>query len=312
MRIRLPRSCGAMLVAATLAGLVTATPAHAQLGGLIRRATERRVEQTAEDRVNAATLIAPTFDATTVEITAERLDRYTAAMERLKAARAQNRQRYEALQAQRNALLDSANMVENRRDNAAYEQADRTHDNCARDVRQAMDREAEEKGKAMSARMQANPIGAQNDPQVKAFVQAMQDFAQAQQRGDTAAISRAQQRMMTMFGGTGDSVAVRRNVAAKCGAEPAKPASLVRSEAYRAKASALEKEANALNSTAGGVKGAEVGMGDAAARMMWERIQSWLNGVQENAPITRTFSKNEYDLLVARRSALRRAFSGSE
>ena len=48
------------------------------------------------------------------------------------------------------------------------------------------------------------------------------------------------------------------------------------------------------------------------ARMFWERIASWLAGMRQDVPITRTFTKSEYDLLTARRSALRRAFSGSE
>jgi len=52
-------------------------------------------------------------------------------------------------------------------------------------------------------------------------------------------------------------------------------------------------------------------MTDLQARMMWERVQSWLNGMQKAAPITRTFTKAEYDLLVSRRSDLRKAFSGS-
>ena len=291
--------------------VVTAAPAQAQLGGLVRRAAERRVEQKAEDRIGAANLIEPTFDATTIEITAARLDRYTAAMETLKRSRAANRQRYDALQTQRAALLDSASAAYNKRDAEAYQQADSRYGTCRSEVRRGLDAESEKKMAELQARMQRDPIGSQNDPQVKAFVAAMQEMAQAQQRGDTAASARSVRRMQSMVGGTADSLATNRAVVAKCGALPAKPASMVREEGYRKRAAELDEQARALLSVAGGVKGTEVGMTDAQARMLWERIQSWLNGVAA-APITRTFLRAEYDLLVARRNELKRAFSGIE
>ena len=93
-------------------------PVQAQLGGL-RRAVERRVEQKAEDRVQVANLIEPTFDQTTLEITAARLDRYQAAMTALRSQRAANRQRYEAMQTQRSATADSANQADNQAENHA-------------------------------------------------------------------------------------------------------------------------------------------------------------------------------------------------
>ncbi|MDZ7630356.1 MAG: hypothetical protein U5K74_03065 [Gemmatimonadaceae bacterium] len=113
--LRFRRDVAFGLVVAVMAS----TPLQAQFGGL-RRAVERRVEQKAEDRAQAANLIQPTFDQTTIEITAERLDRYVAAMEKLKARRAVNRQRYEVLQTQRSALIDSSNAADNQRDRQAY------------------------------------------------------------------------------------------------------------------------------------------------------------------------------------------------
>ena len=294
-----------------LATTSLAAPAQAQLGGL-RRAAERRVEQKAEDRVQVANLIEPTFDNTTLEITSDRLDTYLAAMSRVKAQRGANQQRYEAMQTRRSALIDSANAVANDRERQAYERADNTYGQCRQGVRDAAEAEQERKGEALRQRMQRDPIGAQSDPQVKQMMAVVQEIGAAQQSGDTAAVRRAQEKMTQMFGVATDSVSLDRSASPKCGARPAKPASMVRAAAFRARADSVEREARALNSTSGGVKGAEVGMTDVQARMFWERIASWLAGMRNDAPITRTFAKAEYDILVAKRGDLRRAFSGSE
>jgi hypothetical protein len=85
---------------------------------------------------------------------------------------------------------------------------------------------------------------------------------------------------------------------------------MVRKEALEARSDSTRSAANALLKASGGVKGAEVGMTNLQAEMFWERIMSWLNGMRQDALLTRTFTKAEYDLLVARRRELRAAFSG--
>lgn len=299
-------------VVCLLALVVAAVPrAEAQLGGL-RRAVERRVEQKAEDRVQAANLIEPTFDQTTLEITAERLDRYQAAMEKMKLQRTANRQRYEAMQTQRSALVDSSQAADNQRDRETYQRTGDQYDACRRDTREALEAAQEKRIQDLTARMQRDPVGSQSDPKVKEIMATMQAMSAAQQRGDAAGVQRATERMQTLMGGATDSASLDRAAVGKCGARPAKPASMVRSELLRARADSVEKAARTLIGASGGVKGAEVGMTDAQASMFWERIQSWLNGMQPSAPITRTFTKAEYELLVARRGELRKAFSGSE
>jgi hypothetical protein len=294
-----------------LATMSLAAPAQAQLGGL-RRAAERRVEQKAEDRVQVANLIEPTFDNTTLEITSDRLDKYLVAMQRVKAQRGANQQRYEAMRAQSSALTDSANAATNERERQAFERADNTYGQCRQAVRTAAEAEQERKGEALRQRMQRDPIGAQSDPQVKQMMAVVQEIGAAQQSGDTAAVRRAQEKMTRMFGVSTDSVSLDRSATPKCGARPVKPASMVRAEAFHARADSVERESRGLNLASGAVKGAEVGMTDVQARMFWERIASWLAGMRNDAPITRTFAKAEYDILVAKRGDLRRAFSGSE
>jgi hypothetical protein len=305
------RPTSSALICLSLATALVAVPAHAQLGAL-RRAAERRVEQKAEDRVQAANLIEPTFDNTTVEITAERLDRLQSALERAKSRRAAERQRYEQLMAQSNALADSARAVENERERQAYERAGTTYSECRSGVTRALNAEHERKVADIQARMQRDPIGAQNDPKVKEMMALLQEFAAAQQRGDAAAIERAQARMMSVMSAVTDSASVDRAAAPKCGARPTRPMSLVRTEALRARSDSAQQAANALLTAAAKVKGAEIGTTDVQASMIEERIKSLLAGMRQDAPITRTFTKAEYDLLVARRGALQRAYRGSE
>ena len=304
-----------LLAAVTLAASAS-TAAHAQLGGL-RRALERRVEKKAEekveDRIVAATLIPPTFDSRTVEITARRLDRYIAAMERRKVALAANRQRYDAMQGEISTLTEAAKRADNPAERRNYEQADSRYNDCRRGVLRATEAEAEKRVQALTARMQANPMGMQNDPKVREMMATMEALGQAQQSGDSAAVARATERMQrTMFGGAVDSAAIDRKAASTCGARPVQPRSVILSDSLLMVVRVKGTEANALRTTAGGVSGSEVGLTDEQARAMWERIMSWLNGVSESAPITRTFTRAEYDLLLARRGALKKAFDNAE
>lgn len=288
-----------------------ALPAQAQLGGL-RRAVERRVEQKAEDRVQAANLIEPTFDQTTLEITAARLERYEAAMTTLKSQRAANRQRFEAMQVQRSATTDSANQADNPAQRTTYERMSERFSECRDEQRSAAETVQERKMQELQARVQRDPVAVQNDPQVKEMMAIMQTLSAAQQRGDTVAANRAMLRMTTFMGGATDSASLDKAALAKCGARPTRPSSMVRVALLKARADSIEGVARRLISTSGGVKGSDVGMTDVQSRMVWERIQSFLNGIRQDAPITRTFSKGEYELLVSRRAALKTAFSGSD
>ncbi len=289
-----------------------AQPAQAQFGGLIKRATERRVEQKVDDQANVAMLIPPTFDGTTLEITTARLDVYQAAMEKRRAQAGQNRAAVEALQRRAIATRDSAHAADKPGERDTYERSTGRYSDCRNTVRSEMEKAAEEKSKAMMMQMQANPMAAQNDPKVKEMMALMQEMAAAQQRGDTATAQRAIARLQSTFGATSDSAGIDKGAAPKCGARPSKPVSMARSEALNARADSIDSASRAQSAGGNGVKGVDVGMTDVQARMFWERIQSWLSGMRKDAPITVTFTRPEYDLLVSRRAALRKAFSGSE
>ena len=293
------------------ASLAVASTASAQLGAL-RRAAERRVEKKADDRIGAATLIEPTFDNTTLEITAERLDKYQAAMEQRKAQQVQNRAAYEAIDKRASATRDSARIFDNQREREAYESQVSRYDECRSGIRTGIEAAQEKKAQDIIARMQANPMAAQNDPQMKRIMTVMQELALAQQKGDAAATQVAMAKYAEIMGGATDSVSLDRAAATKCGGRPSRPASMLRYAQLNARADSLNRVGQELLGANTGVKGAAVGMTDIQARMFWERIASWLVGMRDDAPITKTFSKSEYDLLVARRSVLRKAWYGSE
>jgi hypothetical protein len=179
-------------------------------------------------------------------------------------------------------------------------------------VRQAVERESERKGEEFAAKMRANPMAAQSDPKIKAWMQAAQAVGAAQQRGDTAEVRRLQERMMAQLGvAQTDSVSLDRLARTKCGARPTMPASMLQYAQYNARADSVRAQAQG-GAGRGFPAGAALSITDRQSRMLWERIQSWLNGVNDSAPITKTFTKGEYDLLLAKRGDLRRAFSGSE
>ena len=299
------------LVLVICSAMAVSVPVHAQLGGL-RRAAERRVGQKVDDQSNVAMLVEPTFDNTTIEITAARLDTYQAAMEKRKAQAAQNRAAAEALAQRANATRDSARILDKPAVRDAYERAASRYEDCRNQVQHEQDAAKVQKTRAMMAQMQVNPTAAQSDPKIKEMMALTQEMGAAQARGDTAATQRAMARLQAIFGGVTDSAGIDRSAVAKCGARPVKPAGMLAAAAMNARADTLEADGRAQSGSGVGVRGAEVGMSDVQSRMFWERIQSWLAGMRKDAPITVSFTRSEYDLLVLRRAALRKAFNGSE
>jgi hypothetical protein len=286
-------------------------PASAQFGAL-RRAAERRVEQKADDQANVGMLIEPTFDNTTIEITEERLDKYQAAMQQRGAAAAANRAAADAARNRANSMRDSARAIDKPAERSAYERNAQRYSDCRNDVKQALDAAAQKKSEAVMMQMQSNPSAAQTDPKLKEIFALVQEMGAAQARGDAAGTQRAQARLQSLMSVVTDSAEIDRSAQAKCGARPVRPASMVQSDALTARADTIERGAPGQGGAGSGVAGAAVGMTDLQSRMFWERIQSWLSGMRKNAPITVTFTRNEYNLLVARRGALRKAFSGAE
>ena len=284
-------------------------PAQAQFG-LAKRAVQRRVEQKADDKLGAGNLIDPTFDNTTLEITAERFDKWLAAAARREAEASKNRALQSAVQAQESAVSDSAQKAHNSRESEAYSRSTERFQTCRSEISVANNAEMERKSQAFVAQFQANPTALQNSAQGKAIMSIMQEVQAAAAKGDQAAMQRAQMKLEGLMGMTSpDSASIDRASAAKCGARPVRPASMVLEDRLHAKSDSLIKIVRSYDSGGGQMRGEAVGMSDVQAHMFWERLAAFSSGQRPDAPITRMFTKSEYDLLVSRRGDVHKALS---
>jgi hypothetical protein len=315
MSMRQARSRRAVNTVLLLGTFGLSTLAHAQLGGALRRAAgrqaERKVEERVNDRVQAANLIEPTFDATTVEITPERFERYSAELTKLQASRRANQAESQRLSNVANAQRDSAGRVQNRDEERAYQAARERYGDCREAEEEKMQEQSQARMQQMSEEMQRNPVAMQRDPKMKAIMQLSQEMSAASQRGDQAAMQSVQRRIGAILGIETDSAAFDAKIVPTCGARPRMPASMIAYQRMRARADSTDSRARSLMGRGMSVPGSAVGMTDVQSRMFYERIASWSIGMRQDAPITRTFSRAEYDLLVSKRSDIRRLFSSS-
>lgn len=309
--------------AALVLAVVMAVPAtsHAQFGAL-RRAVERKageqVDQRVDDKANLALLQEPTFDGTTVELTDALLDRYIAGLERIKATRAQRRAESDRLMASYEAQRDSAQALAdaNRADRARFDARNATFDECRTrfegEREELLEAAMEKIGERLQRRMQANPTGTGGDAAIQRLAQAAQRFSEALATGDSVAVRKAQ---LDMLAGEGmltpaEKAKLSRTLAAACGAPTPKPTWMVQQEALEGRAQATRERHRLAGLAAGKPSGADLGLTDVQAAMVDERIQSWRGGMRRDAPLTTRFTRQEYDRLVSRRSAIERAMRG--
>lgn len=301
-----------LLLGGCVLAFVQVPTADAQFGALgraVQRKAEQRVEQSAEDRANVAMLTDPTFDATTVEITADRLERYLAALAARSREAGARRQSAEEFELRLTALGDSARAADERGKRTDFEKTVDRYSTCRRAVRDSAEQVARKNEAALEARIRANPSAMATDPTMKRLQAIGMQLGEAQQRGDAAAVERFSAELQAVYGGPGDSASLDRLAARRCGMRPARNADLAKADAYRAREDSLRKEGGPSRRIP--LLGAPMGLTDAQARMMDERVQSWLNGMRRDAPLTTRFTRAEYDQLVARRSDIRKARSGS-
>lgn len=301
--------------------LCAAAPAQAQFGAL-RRAVERKageaVEQKAEDKAGVAMLQQPTFDATTVELTDALLDKYVAGLAQVQAQRAASRAEYDRLYAIEQAQQDSAQRLwsANRADGQRYEEAKGRYDDCANRYESEREELVSAAMDKLSARLErqltGNPMAAANDPNIRRLSEQMQRYTTAVSTGDTIVMKKA---VAELLAGQGvltpaEKAKVDRTLASVCGPAVKEPAWMVAQQALNARAQATRAARINLAQGAGRPTGAALGVSETQAAMVHERIQSWRNGMNPNAPLTVRFSREEYRRLLARRAAIEKASEG--
>jgi len=298
-------------VAVAVAALVVPVQgASAQLGGLVKKAkdkvVEQQVEKQVEKRVNPVASdpgAPPKFDDVTLELTNDRISQI---IRGLSAGR---------------AVLDGANGSPSRatliaqRDDAARQSADLSQKSSKafdayyekRDASQrcrndAMDASRDKRQAANEARAKEFQPKAMSDPAFREKVMAItQKMAVAQQKGDTAEVRRL---MIELNGGAPENAKADSLAADKaCGSLPPQPAAMAQSEKLNALANKLTEEIRLLEEKSAATEVKESGMNERQYQMARERIEAYLSAMKYKSQ-PGGFSAGELDALGARRADL--------
>jgi hypothetical protein len=283
--------------------------ASAQLGGLVKKARDKAIEQQVEKRVGGSAAsnadAPPKFDDVTVELTA---DRVAGIVRGLAAGRAvldgaNGAPSRAALVARRDAAATKSSELADANAkvfNAYVEKRDvsqRCRDNAMYASRESRQKASEERNKQLSSKAMSDPAFREK------AVAIAQKMSVAQQKGDTAEMRRLSAEL-----GIGQDDAKPDTLAADkaCGREPAKPAAMVQSEQLNAEANALSDQIRQLEERSAATEIKESGLNERQFLMARERIEAYLSAMKYKSQ-PRGFSKSELDALGARRGDLEKA-----
>ena len=285
--------------------------ASAQLGGLVKKARDKVVENQVDKQIDKRTGTAsnsgaaPTFDDVTVELTSDRLAQMVRGMS---AGR---------------AILEGANGAPGRaalvarRDEATRKRATLSDDNVKllnaytekrdesrRCRNKAMHASRDARQAASSQRSKELQAKAMSDPAFREKAVALaQKMGEAQARGDTAAFRKLAAEMgLEADDKSADSVAADK----ACGREPAKPAVLAQMDQLDAQAQALTEQIRELEQKAAATEVKESGLDERQFLMARERIEAYLSATKYKSQ-PRGFSPVELEALGARRADLEKA-----
>ncbi len=294
----------AVTVIASLAFPIHA--ASAQLGGLVKKARDKVVDQQIEKRTGAATAsspgAAPTFDGVTLELTNERVSQLVRGLTAGRAvleggngspSRASLVARRDDASRKRVALSDeNANAI-----NAYTEKRDENL-RCRNDAidaqRQKRQQASEQRSKELQAKTMSDPAFREK------AVATAQKIAVAQQRGDTVEM----RRLMAEFGGVAEDPKADSGAAdTKCGRQPPKLPAMVQVEQLEAEEAKLTDQIRQLEEKSQATEVKESGMNERQFFMARERVEAYLSSVKYKSQ-PRGFSAAESEALSARRADL--------
>lgn len=298
-----------LLARAAVAALLVLTPAaaHAQLGGLMKRAAERAADKAAAKTVDRAVdramddaaanpACAPTFDRTTVELTGDVLDRLVKGFEAQAAAGSKGGR--DGLVKQREQLQAR---MEDFEDDPVLERWERSrgeYNSCRLEVQSS---ELEEK-------VAANPMALfAGDPErMRRMRQLEERAAAAEKRGDDEQAKAIRDSMgLAMMGGPLSKEAEAK-IAKKCGPAPTEPKRVAQRDSVRAALRTLDDKITALDDEHGDVLYETSGLTRRQVAMARERIQLWLSASgRGGAGTVCGFSRAEQSALADRREKLR-------
>ena len=292
-------------------------PAHnatAQIGGLVRKAKDKVVDQQVNKQVEKRTSVggasnggaAPTFDDVTLELTT---DRVAQVLRGLTAGRAvldgangsPSRASLIARRddaARKSAALSDAN---NKAFEAYYQKRDATQ-RCRSDAERASSDKRQQANEQKQKEFQAK---AMSDPAFREkAMAAAQKIAAAQQRGDTAEMRRL---MTELNGGAGNDSRADSIAADKaCGPLPPKPAAMAQMEQLDAQANSLSDQIRKVEESSSATEVKESGLTERQYLMARERIEAYLSAMKYKSQ-PRGFTPRELEALGARQGDLEKA-----
>jgi hypothetical protein len=290
-RPRFPR----IVLVGLLAAVLAPPGAGAQIPGVPRRVRDAAARATATQTQRCSTVV---FDSVVVELTAARLDRAIKGMRASQDVLEGRRggPSWNAMVTQRDAAANAAADLLNRKgpEMDAYNGRRTSVEQC-RDV--AFDERRQ-------ARRDANIQRSMSDPDfMRRTSELSQRMADAQQRGDTAAVNRIANEVAALLEGLTreDSVAVDR----QCGRMPAAPASVAQLDSLRALQDTLNARMQRRERQADSAAVAASGMSERQMAMARERAEMFLAktaGAGEH--VLCGFSEAELTILKARRPDL--------
>lgn len=277
---------------------LVAPPAHAQLGGLIKKAKEKAVQAAAEKAgldTKAGESTPPTYDDVTVELTTARVESLLKGLQASQAVLTENggmadilKQRA-AVEAQLASLNERANSV-----SAGYHAAHSRWKSCENDVRKSLEKNHEDEARKAMAAMVANPQLAAEKGRAAATMQ--QEIAKAIASNDSTAAKKA---MMAYYKYWGiDLTKDDGIVVSKCGALPTKPQAMLDLDAATERRDSIDVRARALETRAVLEGSRASGLTEQQFAMARERAQMAVTGTRSR------FSKGELAALDARKAEL--------
>jgi hypothetical protein len=289
----------AITVALVAAIAIPSHAASAQLGGLVRKARDKVVENQVEKQVEKRASdpgAPPKFDEVTVELTSERVAQM---IKGLTAGRAVLSGR-EPLVSRRDAVgTKSADLSsQNAKLINAYTDKKYQNERCRND---AMNASSEKRRAVADKEVKEWQAKAMSDPAFRDKAVAIgMKMTEAQARGDTAAFMKLAAEMgLKADDPKPDTLAADK----ACGRPPAKPAVLAQIDSLDGIAKELSEQIRKMEEKSAATEVTESGLTERQFFMARERIEAYLSSVKYKSKPS-GFSSSEMEALGARRTDL--------
>ena len=301
--LRVARVCAIAIVSIAF---VPPSTAHAQFGGLVKRAVKKAAGDAAVDAAanQAGKKINPSANAGAnaalgAELTADTLD---LVLKGLSASSAKLEQ-VEALAKRRD---DATSRLQDHR-TANYAVVERYNEQeskigaCIGDYLNGLNKSRENELRAKMTTMMSTTNGQQG--YVAEYQKAMQELAAAQAKGDTVAMNKALAGFYKFLGVDikADSVAAQK----QCGALPKKPAALAEQAALEAQVDSLNVAVRAAEAQASTAGESASGLPSERFAQARERLTTWLRADKEGKAAV-YFSDRENRLFASRKGDIQR------